>query len=164
MSWFSRIVTLLALLVAVAGAGPLYGADAGSAAEFPYRHGAFDFIVVWNSTPADKGIVIEGRLKNVRYAYVDDLELTVALRRGDKSLAKETVFLTPQPVRNGEARPFSLKLGNVARLPGDLFQFTIKYRVDEGRDERFTWLSSFVVDASTGTAVEEEGKAPAPSY
>jgi hypothetical protein len=162
MAWFARMAILLVLLLTVTGAGSPYGADGGPPAAYPYRHSAFDFSTVWKTTPAGQGIAIEGLLKNVRYAFVDDLEMTVALRNKDnKLLAKETTFLTPQPLRNGEARPFSLNLRNVAISPGDVLQFSIKCRVDEGRDESFIWLSSFEVDAATGAAMDGEGRTPA---
>jgi len=96
-------------------------------------------------------------LKNVRYASVDDVVLTVSLlNREGKLLADATTFPIPQQIRMDYDSPFDLVLKDVVLSEGDLLRFLIRYRVDDGDSNSFNWLGSFTVDAATGRVLPEK--------
>lgn len=163
MSRALRIITL-AILAVLASMPSVPAADGVPVAAMPYRRADFDFKYAWRTAQVERGLAVDGLLKNVRYANVEDVVLTVSLLNGEgKLLADETVFPIPQQIRMDDDRPFGLVLKNVVLSPGDLLRFQIRYRVDEGDTSSFTWLGSFTVDATTGQAPTEKVK-PAGSW
>ena len=154
MSLILRIAAMLVLALAVPAVASEYGAATAPVQGFPYRHSAFDFRVAWKTSQTDKGALVQGLMKNVRYAYVEGVEVTVSLVNKDgKVLARRTDFAVPQQVAMGEVREFDLPLSHVAFSSGDKLEFTIRYRANEGGEDSFTWMSSFTVDALTGAPI-----------
>lgn len=152
MSCALRIVTMVILAV-LAATPAVHGADGVPVSAMPYRYADFDFKYAWRTTQVERGLAVDGLLKNVRYATVDDVVLTVSLlNREGKLLADATIFPIPQQISIDDVRPFDLVLRNVVPSPGDLIRFQIRYRVAEGGTDSFAWLGSFTVDAATGQA------------
>ncbi|WP_145024891.1 hypothetical protein [Geobacter argillaceus] len=158
MSLVLRIVVLV-MLTALMAAPTVHAADADPVAAMPYRYADFDFKYAWRTVQVDRGLAVDGVLKNVRYASVDDVVLTVSLlNREGKRLADATTFPIPQQIKMDYYSPFDLVLKNVVLSSGDLLRFQIRYRVDEGGNNSFNWLGSFTVDAATGRLLNEKGK------
>lgn len=156
MSCALRIVTL-AILAVLAATPAVFAADGAKVAAMPNRYTDFDFKYAWRTAQVDRGLAVDGLLKNIRYANVDDVVLTVSLlNREGKLLADETIFPIPQQIRMDDDRSFDLVLKNVVLSPGDLLRFQIRYRINEGGTDSFTWLGSFTVDAATGVPIGKE--------
>lgn len=132
------------------------------AASFAYRHSDFDYKVAWKTTRANNAVVIEGILKNVRYPYIDSLDLTVFLLGTDgKVRARATAIPVPQHSQAYEVIPFNLELQNVTLNTGDTFQFVIHYTSTEGgADDGTDWRSTFAADAMTGASKHKENLKP----
>ncbi len=161
MSLVRKVTSLLALLLMLTGYGTAYGAGNGPAAGYPFRHNDFDFKVAWKSAASDRGTAIDGLLKNVRYPSVAGVDLTVRLvDRENRVLAGGTAYPIPQRIMENDYSPFHVILRHGAPAKGDLLQFMIWYRINEGGQGGDHWLSSFVVDASTGEVVSRTTAKP----
>lgn len=157
-----RVTNFLALLLLL----PLVACTAPHAAKqdiaaYPFRHSDFDYRVAWKTFQSDKGFVIDGIMKNVRYAYIDSLDLTISvIGKNNKVRARGTSIPVPQHSRIDEVIPFAVKLPNVSAEQGDILQFLIHYKGSEGgRNEGIDWRSSFAVDALSGVTLDKEGTA-----
>jgi hypothetical protein len=158
MTCFGRTLALLTLLACLAGCAAMSAPERNPAAGYPFRHADFDFKVAWKITPSGTGIALDGLLKNVRYARVEDIHLTVKLLSSkNKVLAEQSTLFLPLPLEMDDYRPFSVTLANVKPAPGDLLNFSILYRVIDDRRSTFSWLSLFTVDALTGASVGQGG-------
>lgn len=158
MSFVLRTIALVVLAV-LAAVPTVHAGDVSPVAGMPYRYADFDFKYAWRTVQVDRGLAVDGLLKNVRYASVDDVVLTVSLlSREGKLLADATTFPIPQQIRMDYDSPFDLVLKNVVLSQGDLLRFQIRYRVNEGDTNSFNWLGSFTVDAATGRVPAEKGK------
>lgn len=158
MSFVLRIVTLV-MLAALTAVPTVHAADGSPVAGMPYRYDNFDFKYAWRTVQVDRGLAIDGLLKNVRYASVDDVVMTVSLlNREGKLLADATTFPIPQEIRMDYDSPFDLVLKDVVPSEGDLLRFLIRYRVHDGDSNSFNWLGSFTVDAATGKVLPEKEK------
>lgn len=117
----------------------------------PERYSQFDLQMAWDTTVTGHQTVVEGVVKNVRYAYMNELEIWVAALDGKgRLLARSVAFVIPMQLRMDETAEFTLKLP-VAVEPGDRLHFTYRYFVNEGGDLRpgsgldtgFPWVQSF---------------------
>jgi hypothetical protein len=108
--------------------------------------------VAWKTTDVNNVVVIDGILKNVRYPYINSLDLTVFLvGTNGKVRARATTIPFPQQSQVDEVVAFNAKLHNVTLNPGDTFKFVIHYKGTEGgQDGGVDWHSTFAVDAMTG--------------
>lgn len=125
---------------------------------FPYRHSDFDYKVAWKTTQTNNAVVIDGVLKNIRYAAVDSVDVTVYLVGADgKVHGRTTTIPIPQHSRIDEIVPFTAELRNVALNQGDTFKFVIHYiSSDGGPEDGNDWRSTFIADAMTGKIWHEE--------
>lgn len=114
------------------------------------RYAQFDVVMAWDTKVADGKTVIDGVVKNVRYAYMYDLEIRVAaLDDAGKVRAKGVALIIPRKLDMNESADFTVKLP-AAVGPGTRLRFTYLYRGSEG-DEGFggglergpNWMQSF---------------------
>jgi hypothetical protein len=154
MTWSARCTTFLALLLAIAASPVQAAVGQGPFAGYPNRYSGFDYKLGWQVSQDSQGVAIEGVLKNLRYGYVDSLTLSVRLvDREGRVVARNTTFTIPQRMSSADYRTFSLKLDKVSPTKGETLQFMIWSSGSEGGDGGFTWLSSFMADATTGAVL-----------
>jgi hypothetical protein len=152
---FKTLVVLVSLLV-MAGCGLHLYAPMDHIAEYPSRHAEFDYHYFWKTDATDKGLVVEGFLKNVRYAYIDRVDLTLTvLDKSGHVIAKTSDFPMPQQSAAGDLCNFSLLFKNFKLTPGNIFLFQVRYTSDDGDHGGSSWDSSFKVDALTGTVIRQ---------
>jgi hypothetical protein len=115
----------------------------------PQHYSQFDVRLAWETKTAGNQTVVDGVAKNVRYAYMYDLEIWVAvLNNAGKVVARSVSFVIPRQLNQDEAAEFSLKLP-VAAPPGTRLRFTYQYRGSDGGDSRgfgeggTPWMQSF---------------------
>jgi hypothetical protein len=147
-----KILKLISLLLLSACSAQYPAIQENPAAAFPYRHSEFDYKVAWKTSAANNVVIIDGILKNVRYPFIEGLDLTVFLEGADGRVrARATTLPFPQQSQKDEVVYFNAKLNNVAINPGDTFKFVIHYVGGEGgQDGRSDWRSNFAADAMTG--------------
>ncbi|BCS54216.1 hypothetical protein [Geobacter sp. SVR] len=155
-----RIITILLMLAmfALQACSTQYVVQRDLGA-YPFNHRDFDYHVAWKTSQPGDGVVIDGLLRNVRYASIDEIEVTVDLVAPDgKDRSHATVFPVPQYSRQDDVVPFGLKLPNVAAMSqGDTLRFMLHYRGSDGGgdDNGIEWRSVFTVNAMSGAEVEK---------
>jgi len=157
-----KTLALISLLLLSACSAQYAAIQQNPADGFPNRHRDFDYKVAWKTTVANNEVVIDGILKNVRYPYIESLDLTVFLLGTDgKVRARATTIPSPQQSRVDEVIPFNAELRNVTLNPGDTFKFVIHYMGGEGGPEDgVDWRSTFAVDAMTGAVRHKDNIKP----
>jgi hypothetical protein len=128
-----RRFLLLAITAALLGACATYH-DTGRERlqTMTQRYSQFDLVLAWETNVAGSNTLVEGAVKNVRWAYMYDLEIWVAvLDPAGKLAARSMTFVIPHQLNMDETAEFSLKLP-VAVTPGTKLRFTYKYRGSDG--------------------------------
>jgi hypothetical protein len=153
-----KTLVLLGLLILSACSAQNVATQRNPAADFSFRHSDFDYKVAWKTTEANNAVVIDGILKNIRYPYVDSLDITIFLLGTDgKIRARASTIPTPQKSQSGDVIPFSVELRKVALNQGDVFKFVIHYQADlGGAEDGIDWHSTFAVDAMTGAVLHRD--------
>ena len=126
---------ILAITAALAGACSTYHDTGYQHPEtMTQQYSQFDVVMGWDVQVAGGNTLIKGVVKNVRYLYMNDLEIwVVALNPAGKVMARSVDFVIPQPLQMDETAAFELKLP-VAVTPGSKLRFTYKYRGSDGGD------------------------------
>ena len=156
---YVKMVLITVMMTGLVACGSLHGVYQSPVADFPFRHNAFDLKVAWKTSRIDKGLAIDGILKNVRYQQMNDVEVTVSvIDKNNKVLGSDSAFILPFPINMGDYAPFDLTIRNLVPARGDEFRFLIRYRAYDGGHGSFTWLSRFRTDALTGAAIVDESE------
>lgn len=160
MSHFLKMLAALATLLVMAGcAVSQQHVKQIDMKEYPNRHAAFDYKYAWKTVTTDQGVMVEGIMKNVRYAFIDSIDIKVDLQDKDgKTVASASDFPMPQQTREGDVSHFGLLLTGGKPAAGDTFQFTVHYKGNEGDTSRLNWISIFKVDALTGAVIHPQGR------
>jgi len=114
----------------------------------PQHYSQFDVQMGWETRPIGEHTVVDGVVKNVRYAYMYDLEVWVAvLDSKGKELARSVSFIIPQQLYLNQTAPFSVKLP-VSAPSGTRLRFTYEYLGSDGGDNHLggggaRWVQSF---------------------
>jgi hypothetical protein len=152
---FMTLMVLAALFLVPTGCASLHTQQQKPLTAFPFHHNSFDFRTAWCTAPSPQGLAVQGVLKNIRYPYVDDLEITVFLEsKSNRIIADTTVFLAGV-ISKDEYHDFNVNLKNAYPASGNLLKFRIKYRAHDG-NSIFSWVSDFTVDAITGALIPKE--------
>jgi hypothetical protein len=157
-----KTVMLAALFILSACSAQQIATQKYTSAVFPFRHSDFDYKIAWKTTEANNVVVIDGIVKNVRYSYIDSINLTVFLLGPDgKIRTRATTVPAPQQTMKDDVVPFTVELHNVSLKPGDTLKFTIHYGGgDGGMDGGVDSLSTFGVDAMTGAVLHKDNLKP----
>lgn len=142
-----RTVILIALVTVLGACVAPQVPDSERFARYPQRYRQFDLDLAWDYRTADAATIIEGVVKNVRYARMDGLEIWVALPGGaGKAGERSVAFVIPPMLTLDQSETFSLKLPREVR-PGEKLEFTYTYRAFEGGDKTgLSWLQSFTTE------------------
>jgi hypothetical protein len=160
MPFLIKVISVVAMLVSLSACTVNEYARQNPVADMPYRHSDFDFKVAWKTSPTDQGLAIEGLLKNVRYAQVESVTLSVFLLNSDnKVLATASTFPNPQTIKIDDYVSWGVILKAVPSK-GDRLKFLIDYHAQEGNDGASRWISYFTVDEATGSEIKERIKNP----
>lgn len=147
----TRLILIMLVAAVVTGGCANYPDPRQQRMDAMTQHYAqFDVVMAWDTKVAGGKTVIDGVVKNVRYAYMYDLEIWVAvLDEAGKVKARSVSYIIPRRLDMDEAADFSLKLP-MAAAPGTRLRFTYRYRGSEGGEgseggvERGpNWMQSF---------------------
>lgn len=87
--------------------------------------------------------VVEGVAKNLRYAYMEGIEIWVtAVDAAGKTRARNVCFVIPSQGKQDGIFPFDIKLP-IPLEPGMVLKFTYKYNGSDGGDGGVNWMQSF---------------------
>jgi len=145
-----RFMILLAMTAALLGACSTYHDRSRELLQtLPHHYRQFDLQVAWEARVVGGETLVDGAVKNVRYPFMYDLELWVAvLDAGGKVVTRSVSYVIPRQLDLDESAEFSLKLP-VAAAAGTKLRFTYRYRGSEGGDRRklgadgTPWTQSF---------------------
>lgn len=146
-----RRLCMLVLTAALLGACATYHDTSRERLEtLTQRYSQFDLVLAWETKVVGGTTMVDGVVKNVRYAAMYDLEIWVAvLDPAGKAMARSVSFVIPRQLNLDESAEFGLKLP-VAVAPGTKLRFTYQYRGSEGGEgfggglERGpNWMQSF---------------------
>jgi hypothetical protein len=99
--------------------------------DLPQRYSQFDVAMAWEIRAAGPDTVIAGVIKNLRYSYLDGLEVWVETRDASgKTGARSVCFIIPHQLRQDEIASFSITLP-VRAEPGTQLRFSYRYRGTE---------------------------------
>ncbi|HEY5514065.1 MAG TPA: hypothetical protein VIK40_10525 [Geomonas sp.] len=112
-------------------------------ASLPQHYSQFDMALAWEVKPAGKETVVQGVVKNLRYAFMDGIEVWIAaVDAAGKTRARSVCYILSQQIKQDEVAPFSIKLPVLVE-PGTLLQFTYKYQGSDGGEGGVNWMQSF---------------------
>jgi hypothetical protein len=145
-----RVAILAIALLLSVGCATYQGTGRQRLQTLPQHYSQFDLVMGWETRVVGGKTVVDGVVKNVRYAEMYDLEIWVAvLDQAGKVKARSVSYVIPRKLDLDQSADFSLKLP-VAAAPGTRLRFTYRYRGSEGGEglggglERGTnWMQSF---------------------
>ncbi|MBU5613005.1 hypothetical protein [Geomonas azotofigens] len=112
-------------------------------ASLPFSYSQFDLALAWELKQAGMETVVEGVGKNLRYAFMEGIEIWIAaVDAAGETRARNVCFVIPRQVRQDGTFPFSVKLA-VPVEPGMQLKFTYKYNGSDGGDGGVNWMQSF---------------------
>jgi hypothetical protein len=147
-----RLVALLVTLTALLSSCSTYPDTSRERfASLPQHYSQFDLKLAWEVRDLGGSTVVDGIVRNTRYAYMYDLEIWVAvLDNVGRVVARSVDYIVPQQLNEGYAAPFSVKLP-IPAPPGTRLRFTYMYRGNEGGDGGgfgiggIPWMQSFEI-------------------
>jgi hypothetical protein len=149
-----KVAASLVVLISLTACGASYAVKQNPAAGYSFKHKDFDFWYAWEIGHTDKGMSIDGLIKNVRYNTVEDADVKVSLlNKAHQVISEDVTFLFPPVMKIDDYRSFRLLLKNAKLSEGDLLQFLVNYRASEGSQNGSAWRGSFIVNAATGSIV-----------
>ncbi len=130
-----------------------------SETKFSYHHISSDFKVDWNTLQKGSDTVIDGLITNIREMRVNDINPHVVVLGTDGNKLSEGEALSDHftSYRN-DSFAFNVILKDAFIAKGYIILFYIDYRLQDGRWGGKFMESSFKVDATTGTDIEETKK------
>lgn len=92
---------------------------------YPRSYKAYDLAFAWKTGREGSDLMVEGFVRNNRYAYLQGLELTLELMDAEgRELSEATFFFIPDLVQLDDIKPFDLKLP----VPPDSVPKHLKFR------------------------------------
>jgi hypothetical protein len=119
----------------------------------PQQYEQFDLKLGWNVSSEKDTMLVAGVIQNVRYAFMEDVEIWVsALDADGKVVARAADFVLPRRLTRDEPAAFAVKLPKAAGSVTTL-QFTYKYEGSDGGGndgDAIKWMQSFEAKLPAG--------------
>jgi len=146
---FRHLILPAALIISLAGCASYPNLDRQRLESLPNHYVQFDAVLAWQISSAGGRILIDGEFQNVRYDYMEEVEIWVAaLDPAGRTLARTADFPLGMPLKRDHILPFSVSLPSSAAQASKL-RFTYKYRLRGGNDlagaGNMPWRQSFEV-------------------
>ena len=148
LSRSSYIRVLIALLLFVGGCAAGPDLHRSRLENLPQHYAQFDLELAWQIKDMGAQTVIDGELKNARYAFMDNIEVWVAtLDPSGKPAARSVSYIVPHELLRDELASFTVKLP-VKAEPGAKLRFTYRYVGSDGGGRNMggaaeNWMQSF---------------------
>ncbi len=127
-----RASIVLAVVFAVLTGCSSYIPPKFDPALYPHAHAFYDLTLYWNVQNEGMGVVIPGFVKNTRFAYIRDLELTATLfDDSGKKLNEATFLFFPRLIEMDEYIPFTLNIALPNGQKPAKIRFFYRYRLPE---------------------------------
>lgn len=107
----------------------------------PYNYSNFDAKLSWRVTTDAEGTAVEGVIHNVRYTYMENIEIWVTLQEASgATIARSTDYISR--LHLDDSASFRVSFPIIAP-PGAKLLFTYKYQGNDGGDGGNSWMQSF---------------------
>jgi hypothetical protein len=142
------LISLILALLLLAGCAAYQDSTRQRFELLSQQYSQFDVKIAWETRVAEGKTVVDGIVKNVRYAYMYDLEIWVAtLDKKGEPVAREVAYVIPRQIKLDSSTHFTVKLP-VAAAPGSKLRFTYRYRGSDGGEgfnsnSGLNWTHSF---------------------
>ncbi|GFO68130.1 hypothetical protein GMLC_17090 [Geomonas limicola] len=144
------VAMIMAVLVGACATANYPDVSRQRMASLPEHYTQFDLQLAWSTRSVADHTVVEGIVRNVRWAHLYDLEIWVAILGPDgKEAARSVSYVIPRQLDQDRAAPFSVQLSRPAPA-GSKLRFTYRYRGSDGGDEfresgagGMLWVQSF---------------------
>jgi hypothetical protein len=159
MSFLVRRLILIGIITSLAACANINTNTSTEKTEtqFPYQHSLLNLKVAWKTLQTGNDAVIDGLIKIVQNRIVRNIEMNVyVLDTKGVEVSEGAVLPTSINLKMNDYFPFSIKLRNAIIAKGDVLEFIIRYRTNDGSWNGHGWQNSFKVDAVTGAVIEEE--------
>lgn len=133
------------LLLAIFSSSSTANSDASREGfgNLPYRHSEFDMALGWEIKLVGGETRVEGALKNLRYAFMEGIEVWVTVvDAAGSTKARSVCYVIPRQVKQDDIAPFTVKLPAVVE-PGMLLKFSYKYDGSDGGEGGVNWMQDF---------------------
>lgn len=125
-------ISAILTLVLLAGCAPYRDSTLQRFELLPHNYSQYDAKIAWETRFVEGKTVVDGVIKNVRYAYMYDLEIWVAtLDEKGKPVTRGVAYIIPNQLKLDSSAPFTVELP-VAAVPGSKLRFTYRYRGSDG--------------------------------
>src|SRR6266568_575501 len=115
--------------------------------EYPTSYRSYDLTLFWKSTRQPGSLTIEGFVRNTRYAYLQDLELSATLLDATGRELGRKGFLFPQTrIAVDDTLPFDLTISLKQGDEPKRVRFFYKYRVAEHDYDSTPYVYDFEAD------------------
>jgi hypothetical protein len=129
-----RILILILTAALAAGCSTYPDTTRQRMESLPQHYSNFDLQLAWDTNVVGGNTLVEGVVKNVRYAFMYELEIWVTvLDSAGKAVARSVDMVMPPRLNLDESAAFSMKLPMVV-APGTKLRFTYRYRGSDGGD------------------------------
>lgn len=157
MSFLVRRLILIWTITSLAACAGIKTSEDKTEAQLPYHHSSYHLKVAWKTLQTGNGTDIDGLIKIVRNIIVRNIELNVRVLDTNGMIVSEGDVLPASiNLKMNDSFPFSIKLKDAIFAKGNVLEFIIKYRTNDGSWYGHGWQSSFKVDAATGAVIEDE--------
>ena len=142
-----RKIGVLLVAAILTGCASYASVDNERMGSLPQHYSQFDLKMAWEVNLTENGTLVTGEVQNLRYAFMEGIEIWVAVVEASGKVGKSSVsFIIPSRLDQDEIAPFSVKLP-VRVAPGTRLRFTYKYRGSDGGDSdgggAGDWMQSF---------------------
>ena len=147
--WLVRSILVLGIVFATCGFASLSDQMREQLNTLPHHYSNFDVKMAWDVKTVAENTVIDGVIRNVRYATMEDIEVWVALLDANgKTVSRAVDYVVPHRVDMNDTAAFSIKLP-VAAPHGAKLVFTYRYSGSDGGGDNevgggaTNWMQSF---------------------
>lgn len=140
-----KIITALLLFPLLCGFAARPEQLTGQLGDMPQQYRQFDVKIGWQSNAGKDSVVISGVIQNVRYAFMEDIEVWVSLTDANGAVYSRAVDYIPGRLLKDEPAPFVVKLSKQPPSGAKLL-FNYKYVGSDGGGgdgDAIRWSQSF---------------------
>lgn len=138
-----KTMLLAILLISLAGCSPFRDPLHERAKTLPYQYSHFDALLSWEYRHDNGSTVVDGVVRNNRYAIMDDMEIWVHVIDGSGRVVDRSVGFVHRLAKD-QSDSFSVRLP--ATAPGTRLMFIYKYVGFDGGgvdEDAIRWSQSF---------------------
>lgn len=142
-----RVMAAVVVVMSLSSGCARNGYRAVREADYPATQRMFDVTMGWKTNVTERGMTVDGYVRNTRYYIISDMDMIVSLMdESGREKARDTFNFIPRDLQMDNSSGFSVVLGAHPRA-GDMIRFQYRYDALDARDGGYVWRHSFQVPA-----------------